>query len=153
MNIEQIEVGENYYTYGCKDDGTFRLLYCLITSKSRWACRATLFEISDQGEREVGIWSGYPDNLHNTLHDAIEALKANVQKILDFRPKEKEAVEIIPCSNPYVCCGTCARLNESGYCTQHKRNIFTPSVSICSDNSYRCYAAKVDAVVRKEASK
>ena len=150
MHIDQIELGHSYYGYDCDAAGKLRLLQYQITSKSRWACRATLYQVQEYGNREIGIWSGYPDNLYKTTQDAIEGLQANAKKLSDeFKKKAQAMVNGV---SVMACCDTCAKLEpEAMFCKVHKTYICFPSREICKDGAYCCDPGAITAeVLRKQ---
>lgn len=154
MKINEIKVGGDYYGWGCTANGGLRLLHLAIRNKYKWTCGGIVYEIGEYGDRELGDWSGYPDNLYKTIDDVLSSLQKKVQELADSRKPKKDKVEIVKCSSPYICCDTCIRLvlnHEIGdWCEAHQVGIDKPKESICKGAAeYKCLDVRINQLVRK----
>lgn len=152
MKIDKIEVGGDYYGWGCTTNGGFRLLHFAIRFKYKWTCGGIVYEVGDYGDHELGDWSGYPDNLYNSINDALASLQKKVQELVNSRKPQKSKVEIVKCSSPYICCDTCLRLvsnHEYGdWCESHQVAIDKPKESICKGAAeYKCFDVQINRLV------
>lgn len=131
MHIDQIEVGETYYSYDCWDNSIFRLLRYFVISKATWTLTANVYAV-ERRDREIGIWSGYPDNLYRTVREALKAFSDKAQAFVDaHRNPLANAVTV------EACCDTCTEL-RAGMCDAHGIKIETPTSTICKDGDYNC---------------
>ena len=154
MKIDEIKVGEHYYSWGRATNGGFRLLDLHIKFKYKWTCGGFMYEVAELGNRELGDWSGYPDNLYKTIDDALNNLQKKVQELVDSRKPKKDKAEIVKCSSPYICCDTCLRLvsnHEYGdWCESHQVAIDKPKESICKGAAeYKCFDVRINQLVRE----